>query len=195
MGMYEVHLLATGIDASDDAQMDRLYGKLDGVTVEDRAELALVTMWLEAPNADEAVTDAIASVESAVPSTTVRQLDADLVAALDIAERLDRSKESIRLWSTGARGPGGFPAPVGIVGGVNATRVWAWSDVFWWLAQHQPELLDGMPLPVPTPLVALRNAMLMNKQITGAQRMQAASNRQELAVAAEQPGAHTPLAD
>ena len=42
---------------------------------------------------------------------------------------------SIRLLSTGERGPGGFPAPVAYAD--ERTRLWHWPDVAHWLTQHQ----------------------------------------------------------
>ena len=49
----------------------------------------------------------------------------------DIATRLERSRESVRLLVTGARGPGGFPAPVTDPRG--RYRLWRWSDISHWL--------------------------------------------------------------
>jgi hypothetical protein len=47
-----------------------------------------------------------------------------------IAERVGRTRESVRLVADDKRGPGGFPAPLGVVR--DGTRVWPWSVVPEW---------------------------------------------------------------
>ena len=56
----------------------------------------------------------------------------DLVSLRDIAQRIGRTYESVRLLAAGKRGPGGFPAPV-------STGQWAlysWAEVSAWFAMH-----------------------------------------------------------
>jgi hypothetical protein len=43
---------------------------------------------------------------------------------------MDRTRESVRLLVDGKRGPGNFPAPIGVVG--DGIRVWPWSVVLEW---------------------------------------------------------------
>ena len=47
-----------------------------------------------------------------------------------IAERLEVSREAVRLWSENRRGDGAFPAPV-MTSGKN-TSYWDWLDVLKW---------------------------------------------------------------
>jgi hypothetical protein len=61
------------------------------------------------------------------------RVDQDLVSVSDIAQRLGRSRESVRLLVDGKRGPGRFPPAVGTVG--NGIRVWPWSVVWEWSAK------------------------------------------------------------
>jgi hypothetical protein len=192
MDLYEVTLLVAGLDDRDDAVMDRLHASIEDVSVSDRGDLTEVTVWLEAPTGDEAVRDAHVQIESAVTVCTVRQVDLDVVAASDIAERIGQSKEAVRLWSTGARGPGHFPAPLGIVGGANATPVWAWADVYGWLTGAKPELVADMPRPVPTAVATMVNAQLMSTQLTGVELLEQRQAATEVALAAEKPGSYTP---
>lgn len=195
MDLYEVTLLVAGLDDRDDATVDRLHAMIEDVSVTDRGDLAEVTVWLEAPTAEAAVREAHVQIESAVTSCAVRQVDLDVVAASDIAVRLDQSREAVRLWVTGARGPGRFPAPLGVVGGRNATRVWAWADVYGWLTGAKPDLVDGMPRPVPTAVATIVNAQLMSNQLTGVELMQQRQAAIDVALAAEQPGRYTPAND
>ena len=55
----------------------------------------------------------------------------------EIAERLDRSRESARLLVRGQRGKGDFPAPISHVR--SRSRLWRWSDVAAWAGAGTPE--------------------------------------------------------
>jgi predicted DNA-binding transcriptional regulator AlpA len=72
--------------------------------------------------------------------STIDDIDDDLVDLSEIAARVGRSREAIRLWSSGKRGAGGFPLPVGVLPG--SVKVWDWSSVNSWLALSQPALAD-----------------------------------------------------
>ena len=65
----------------------------------------------EAPSLVDAVTGAIADVE-ATGLRVVRVDDRDWVTLADVAARIGRSREIVRLWALGRKGPGGFPPPV-----------------------------------------------------------------------------------
>lgn len=57
-------------------------------------------------------------------------LDFDLVNTTEIADRIGRTRQTVRQYVDGLRGPGRFPAPLGAPGGV---RVWDWGSVNEWL--------------------------------------------------------------
>lgn len=104
---------------------DATFGSVDGVDYADfdREEETL----------NRAVSTAIADVES-VPGLVVRRVEPDdLVTMSEIAERLDRSREGVRLLIAGERGPGDFPAPVSHLRSRN--RLWRWSDVAEWAGE------------------------------------------------------------
>lgn len=112
---------------------DATFGKVDGVGFADFAR--------RAPSASDAILSAIAQLESAVPSVRVIRVEPDdLVSASDIAARLGRSRESVRLLIAGERGPGGFPAPLSHVKARG--RLWRWAEVARWA--HEAV---GMGLP------------------------------------------------
>ncbi len=91
----------------------------------------------EAPSFSAALLSAIHQVES-VPSLRVRRVEPDdIVTMAEIAERLKRSRESVRLLIEGKRGPGGFPVPLSH--GRERNRLWRWSDVTAWLGDREPE--------------------------------------------------------
>ncbi len=86
----------------------------------------------ESESAVEAITTAIASLEEGWwPELRVTHVEPDdLVTMADIAERLGRSRESVRLWILGERGPGGFPQPSH--NALGRSRLWRWGEVLGW---------------------------------------------------------------
>jgi hypothetical protein len=65
-------------------------------------------------------------------------IDPDLVSISDIANRAGVTREAVRLWVKGSRGPANFPSAAGSVGGGDrgSTQVWSWPVVNEWLEQH-----------------------------------------------------------
>ncbi len=61
----------------------------------------------------------------------------DLLTMTEIAQRLGRNRESIRLLVAGERGPGNFPAPVSHLRYRN--RLWRWSDVAAWAGESEAD--------------------------------------------------------
>ncbi|WP_152364976.1 hypothetical protein [Microlunatus speluncae] len=136
-----------------DADHDRLFeAGLDDTTPEG----ARLHVHREA----ERLLDAIQSVigDSRRAGFEVVGLDVeDLVTIETIAERIGRTYESVRLWKTGRRGPGGFPEPVN-TGGFGLYR---WSEVRAWLTAHGhgaelPDLADEQLLAAADHLLRAR---------------------------------------
>ena len=91
----------------------------------------------EAPSFADAVLSAAHQVES-VRSLRVRRVEPDdIVTMAEIADRLERTRESVRLLIAGKRGKGGFPAPISH--SRDRGRLWRWSDVAEWLDALDPE--------------------------------------------------------
>ncbi len=101
---------------------DATFGTVDNVGYADFVR--------EAPSFGEAVRSAIRGVESVPGLRVVRIEPDDLVTMAEIAERMGRSRESVRLLIQGARGPGGFPAPASHL--KAKSRLWRWSEVSAW---------------------------------------------------------------
>ncbi len=91
----------------------------------------------EASTLAEAVMSAIHQVESVASLRVVHLEPDDIVTMADIAERLERTRESVRLLIAGQRGPGGFPQPISH--SRERSRLWRWSDVAEWLGGNEPE--------------------------------------------------------
>jgi hypothetical protein len=152
-------LLVAGLDVEDDAHCDAYFSAgLDDSMLEDRDGLALATFFRTADSPASALASAIADIERGVPGATVLRIDEQLMNLNDLADRLGRTTESVRLLATAARGPGGFPPPAGIVG--KGVRVWRWTEVRPWLLQHGIADPDVLPETLPPALIAATNLQL-----------------------------------
>lgn len=112
----------------DAAALDALFEVgCDDATVGDVDGVGYADFIREAESFDDAIRSAISQVES-VPGLTVTRVEPDdLVTLSEIAQRLGRSRESVRLLAAGERGLGGLPgsdvasqgedASVALVGG------------------------------------------------------------------------------
>jgi len=141
MNIYEFTLR---IDREVNAQeVEALYGVFhDGsvMTGDGQTEIEFIR---EAPTWAHAIGSAVRDVER-VPGLVVAGAgQEDLVSAADIAHRARRSKEAVRLWAAGSRGPGDFPrvawqSPSG-------ERFWSWSEVARWIRANLNLAVDAGP--------------------------------------------------
>jgi len=83
----------------------------------------------DAPTLAESILSAVQRVEAA--GLRAVRVDAhDWVTLGDIAERIGRSRETVRLWAAGRLGPGGFPPPLNPG---RDTSFYSWAEVLPWL--------------------------------------------------------------
>lgn len=92
----------------------------------------------EAGSFGDAIVSAIDDLEKVQGVHVVRMADAGLVSLADIAARLDRTRESVRLLVSGARGPGRFPKPV--TDPRSRYRLWRWPEVAHWFQEYRGEV-------------------------------------------------------
>lgn len=91
----------------------------------------------QASTFEEALRSAIAAVRAA--GLVVRRVEPDdLVTQAEVAERLGRTSESIRLLASGQRGDGTFPAPA--VRTTSRGSLWRWSQVAAWARRPAEEV-------------------------------------------------------
>lgn len=142
MPLQHFTLIVEGTDLQSEPFIDALFeagcddaavGRVNGVQYLDFDR--------EAESLGEAIISAVRDVEKVDGVRVVRVADAGLVSMTDIATRLGRTRESVRLLITGARGPGDFPAPVTDPRG--RYRLWRWSDVTRWLTTRCGD--DSLP--------------------------------------------------
>lgn len=160
---------ALNLDALFEAGCDdATFGEVDGVSY---AEFAR-----EAPSLNVAVLSAIRAAESVSDTRVLRVEPDDLVTAAEIAQRLGRSRESVRLLIAGDRGGGEFPAPVSHLRTRN--RLWRWTDIARWAQTLSPDQDHDARL------LATINAALELRNQAG--RL-SESDRRAVAALAEQP--------
>ena len=144
MNEYEFTLIIDG-DLDSDEVVNDLYeagcddatfGAINGVSVGDFVR--------ESDSILDAVTSAIAQVES-VRGLQVRRVEPEpLVTIPEIADRLGRTPESIRLLANGERGGGSFPPPVSHLR--TRQRLWRWVDVAEWAGELKPDAVQDARL-------------------------------------------------
>lgn len=136
MATYEF-VLKLNREVTND-EIEALYeAGLDDAAVETGPLGALADFSREAPSLAEAIASAVRDVDK-VPGLRAVGVECDnMVAAADIADRAGVSREAVRLWATGQRGPGDFPKPTLITTG--GERVWDWQQVAGWLAEQKEQ--------------------------------------------------------
>ena len=138
MAIHHFTLIVDGPDLQDETLIDAVFeagcddaaiGRIDGIQY--------VDFDREAASLDQAILSAVTDLERIDGVDVVRIADAGLVSMADIATRIGRTREGVRLLIFGARGPGGFPPP--ITDPRSRYRLWRWSDVARWFANHLGE--------------------------------------------------------
>ena len=110
---------------------------LDDALIGETAGVVFADFSRKANDALDAVICAIRQVEDApLGVRVIRTEPDDIVTVTDIARRLKRTDESIRLLINGQRGPGRFPAPTTRIS-ASRSRVWRWSDVVSWFDKYE----------------------------------------------------------
>jgi hypothetical protein len=132
---------------------------LDDATFGVERGVPIVEFDREANTLAEAIASAVRDLQ-AVGLDAVRVLDEDLVTLADVADRLNQSRESVRRYATGDRGPGGFPPPVNPAR--DGTLFYRWSEVAPWVR-------DGLNLAVTdaNPTLVMANLLLQARSVAG----------------------------
>lgn len=142
MSSYRFTLIVDGPDLQDDARIEALFeagcddavvGRVDGTQY--------VDFDREGHSLDRALLAAVADMERIEGVQVVRIADVGLATMADIAKRVGRTREGVRLLVSGARGPGGFPSPV--TDPRSRYRMWRWQDVSGWFAERLGEDVAG----------------------------------------------------
>jgi hypothetical protein len=118
-----------------DAEVDALYGAgCDDAAIETGPLGTVADFDREAPSLAHAIASAARDIEK-VPGLRAVGIHCDRMVNLQrIADRVGVSREAVRLWATGKRGPGGFPNPEMITTG--GEQIWDWGQVAPWIEKY-----------------------------------------------------------
>jgi hypothetical protein len=147
MVLYEFSLILAS--PAEQRRVAKVHGVQPDLST--RSDEPAVTAHREASSLAEAVVSVIEDLE-AVHLQPIRVCDGDWVTLAEIAARIGRSREIVRLWSIGRQGPGGFPPPLNP--GCD-TRFYSWSEVSHWLRRRM-----GYELPSAGADLVVANLLL-----------------------------------
>ena len=135
MAVWDFTLIVEGRDIASEEVFDALWeAGCDDALIGQTNGVQYLDFDRDAETIEEAVASAVADTERVPGLQVVRFVDSDLVGMSEIAERCGRTRESVRLLVTGARGPGQFPPPVNDPR--RPHRLWRWSEVERWLTSR-----------------------------------------------------------
>jgi hypothetical protein len=158
MDTYTFRLVVTE-PIDDDGANDLFKAGVDDGSVESGPSGHAIGFDRESSSLTEAVLSAIEQVERA-NFEVLRVEPDDLVSASDVAERTNRSRQSISFLIAGERGPGGWPRPV--AGNVRSP-LWRWNEVAEWFekfdASQSPDRDHAAFVAAVNELLAARRAL------------------------------------
>lgn len=137
-----------------DDQVDAIFQWDDqpGVEGSPRERTGEVHFLRDAPNLLDAILTAVRDLE-AIGLWPIGIEDDDYATLGDIARRIGRTREAVRLWTVGKVGPGGFPPP--LTDADSRTTFYSWIQVAAWLNERM-----GYDIPQPDPTLHAANLML-----------------------------------
>ena len=153
-----VHVFSLVLDrAPTDDELDALFeAGCDDAGFEIASDGCVAGFDREAPSLAEAIASAVHDIES-TGFVVIRALDEDMLTLGDIADRIGRSREAVRRYAAGERGPGGFPQPMNP--GRDGTTFYRWSEVAPWLREKL-----GLDVPDADPALVVANLLLQARQ-------------------------------
>lgn len=139
---YEFTLTVVGFDLDSEFQNAGLECLDYAAVVGSVGGITQVDVEIEADSPEAAILRVLSDLHSI--NVTTRRIELDLVSAPEIAIRLGKSRETVRLWSNGER-RSDFPAAYSTVG---ESLAWAWADVHEWAEEQGINVGDTNPIPV-----------------------------------------------
>jgi hypothetical protein len=153
MSLHQFRLIVDQLPT--DQQVDALFTLPDEPSAGGSPREGLGIVWFDrdAPTLADAIASGVRDLVR-LGMRPVRVENRDWVTLGAIADRIGRSREIVRLWSTGRQGPGGFPPPLNPDRDPK-TAFYSWAEVSVWL-------LERMRLDVPDaePILAAANLAL-----------------------------------
>jgi len=133
------HNFTVVLSGDVDAHIDELYeAGLDDATIGETNGIPYAEFDREAPTRVQAIMSALNDIRKVKDVYPVRIEPEELVTAAEIAERIGKSREAIRLLASGQRGRGDFPRPVSHLRFRNP--LWRLPDVLAWTSSDPGEV-------------------------------------------------------
>lgn len=138
---YNFQLMLSGVHELSDDLAEAIFMAFEGdADLSSRGGTVTVDFfeWEFAGDVERELFEIIHRVKRAVEpfgAEVVRLLPDDLATAAEIAQRLGISREAVRLYATGQRGDGLFPAPAH-ASASNRSVLWRWGEVLDWAMQY-----------------------------------------------------------
>ena len=156
---FEFSVQVFELDLDNEAQLSKLQSEDIAITPFSSEGLTFLGIDITAESAESAVRNWETFLADAAPEIKIIRIDLDLVSLSQISERLDVTREAVRLWATGDRRKN-FPRPFTSAG---QSLLWTWSDVYHWLT---PTEIQDTPRPIPTDLVERANGGYARERMT-----------------------------
>jgi len=135
MALYNFTLTLSGVTFGTEGLEDALYESgCDDALICAYGNSVYLEFDREAHSLDDAISSAVANIESAGIGAIVESVDSAFVGLSDIAEITDMSRQAIAMLKDGTRGSGDFPCPIQRIKGQSP--LWDWADVAQWLLKN-----------------------------------------------------------
>lgn len=127
---YHFIFVLENIDITDDTIVDKIFeAGCDDASLGYREMIVFLDFDRKAESFQSAISSALEDINR-IKIRVIRVEPGDAVTASEIAHRLDKSREYVRLLISGKRGKGNFPAPISGVD--RPTQIFSWFEVIRW---------------------------------------------------------------
>jgi hypothetical protein len=169
MKTYNFTLVLSGKnEPSEDLENVLFEAGCDDATLYFRNGIPYLDFDRETNSFEEAVISAIQQVEEAQSGLKVERVEPDdLVTIAQIARRLDKTREYIRLLTEGKRGSGDFPPP--IAGFSEKSLIWSWKQVSKWCFAHH--LIEAEAVTIAQNIADINHILFYRGDRTALKRM------------------------
>ncbi len=183
MNTYGFSVVVDHLNMEHGDQLDRIYTENFLIAAVRRDKVTTIAVEIQATTSTAAVQIFLEHLRNTAPEIVVVRVEEDLVTVKEIAFRIDRDPETVRLWT---RRPD-FPAHHAVLHGGKA--IWTWASIHEWITAYKPAEFDPDDVLPLSACVAVRaNAAL----ILGTQPGADTKNLKLTVVRAERPAVSWP---
>lgn len=174
MKSYNFILVLSGIQAPTEEFEEGLFeAGCDDGTLSFRNHVAYIEFDREAPSFKEAVISAIRQVESVDQAVAVERVEPDdLVSASEVARRINKTREYVRLLIEGERGGGNFPVPLS--GITTKSLMWSWVKIARWLLENS--MVNEEEFQIAQDIADINNTLFYRNDVEAPERFRAVND-------------------